>query len=197
MTQRTLTAPWLLAVLLLLVTPAFATEPDATREAAMAKWRQSLATTEVYLLKNDTPYFMEMIPELTKAVNSWLDAIAKRDINGIMTFVLMESRDSVEKALHDPSHDLYQYLFSDNWLPYRLSKSPTRDFVLVRKGTKWRPLSGIQACIFERSQYNPQTDAEYADIYRKQADGTLCEYFFYGDDHWRFGVSSFFEERGL
>jgi hypothetical protein len=191
---------WLLSALLFLASPSFATENDSSQEeqdTAKVRWRQSLANTEVYLLKNDTPYFADMVPELTEAVDDWLNAIAQRDVKGIMKFVLTEGWDGIEKALNNPSHLMHQYLLGDESRVYKLAQSPTREVVLVRKGTKWAPGPGISACIFDRAQHDPQTDAEHADIYRKQADGTFCWFFFHADDHWRFNVDVFFEEPGL
>jgi hypothetical protein len=152
--------------------------------------REYLATADVYLMEQDTPYFVGLIPEVTEAVNGWLDAIAARDVEGVLAFVLPEDVEFMRAALSDSNDVMYRTFLADDSHIYKLAGSGRRDLVLIRTGTRLNPGPGIDACIFDRGRTDPQTDQERLDIFRHPENGRVCEYFFHGDGHWRFGYSS-------
>lgn len=168
--------------------------PGMADEVADRKWVQDyLATAEIFLMEHDTPYFVGLIPELTEGVNRWLNAVAARDVEGILAFVLPEDEAYMRAALADPNDTMYRTFLADDSPLYRLAKSGRRDLVLIRKGTRLNPGPGIDACVFDRGRVDPRTDPERLDIYRNMETGRVCQYFFWADGHWRFGYTGLTE----
>ena len=177
--------------LLLLVLLLGPISPVSADEESDREWIQNyLATVKIFLLKDDTPYFANMTPELTKAANAWLDAIAARDVEGLLAFIMSEHRDSMRKSFTDPNDKMYRIFFADTSHLYQLAQSKSRDIVLIRKGTRLNSGPGFQVCVFDRERGDPRTDEEYLDIYRNQNIGRICEYFFPVDGYWSFGYTS-------
>jgi hypothetical protein len=120
-------------------------------------------------------------------------AVARRDVAGILPFVLPEDQESVRADLTNPETVMYRVLLSDRSETYRLARSHTRDMMLLRTGTPLNPGPGIKVCLFDRRHHDPQTDEERILLFRQARAEIVCHFFFYGDDHWRFGYSSWAE----
>ena len=188
MNGRSFTPLLLFALLLGPVAPAFADEEN-DRE----RYRHYLATKKIFLLKDDTPYFANMGPELTEAANAWLDAIAARDVEGLLAFILSEHRDFIRKALTDPNDKMYRIILADTSRLYQLARRKGRDIVLIREGTRLNSGYGFEVCIFDREQVDPRTDAEYLDIYRNMEIDRICHNFFPVDGYWSFAYTHIHE----
>ena len=178
----------LLALLLGPVASALADEASDQERT-----RRNLAAEEIFLLKDDTPYFADMGPELTEAANAWLDAIAARDVEGLLAFIMSEHRDVTRKILADPNEKMYRILLADTSRLYQLAQRKGRDIVLIRKGTRLNSVPGFQVCVFDRERADPRTDEGYLDIYRNMDIGRICKYFFPVDGYWSFAYTHIYE----
>lgn len=148
-----------------------------------------LREVPLFVVPADAPYRAE----LTTAVNRWLDAIARRDAGGILPFVLPEDRESIRGALSDPDNVLYRTLLSEQSRTYRLARSENREVMLLVKGTPLNPGPGVDACVFDRRRYGPQTDEERIRLFREPQAEIACYFFYYGDNDWRFGYDAIME----
>ncbi len=175
----------LLALLLGPIAPASADE-ESDRE----RTRRYLAAEKIFLLKDDTPYFAGMGSELTEAANAWLNAIAARDVEGLLAFVMSEHRDSMRESFTDPDDIMYRIFLADTSRTYRLAHRKGRDIVLIRTGTRLNSGPGFEVCVFDREQVDPRTDEAYLDIYRNMEIDRVCHYFFPVDGYWSFGYTS-------
>jgi len=180
-------------LLLLTLVLGSATPVGADEAADREQARDDLATAKIFLMEHDTPYFVGLIPELTEAVNRWLDAIAARDVEKILAFVLPEDEAYMRTALADPNDTMYQTFLADESPLYQLARSESRDFVPIRTGTRLNPGPGVDVCVFDRRRTDPRTDQERLGIFRNPDTGRVCQYFFAADGHWCFGYTSLTE----
>lgn len=173
-------------------TAAGPTEPPPQSEQQPqdgAELERYLREVPLFIVPSDAPYRAE----LAAAVNRWLDAIARRDVEGILPFVLPEDQESIRGALSDPHNVLYRTLLSELHRTYRLAKSGNREVMLLVKGTPLNPGPGVDACVFDSRRYSPQTDEERIRLFRQAQAEIACYFFYYGDNHWRFGYDAIME----
>jgi len=138
-----------------------------------------------YLIPEGTPLFNDA----TRAVNRWLDAVAKRDVPTLLGFVSARDRERVERNFDDPQSVLYKYFLSDASTNYKKASAQNRGTVLFQQYHEYGKGYGITACFFDRIQLNPQTAEERQSVYDDQMRNTLCQFFYHTDGHWNFSYT--------
>ena len=109
---------------------------------------------KLFVLPADSPFRGRLL----SAANRWLDAIAARDIDTLATFVLPESQDYMRERLRDPDYVVGRSLMYEGFSTYQLANAERRGVMLIRTGTPLNPGPGVDVCVYDRTQHNPQTD---------------------------------------
>ncbi|MBI5137536.1 MAG: hypothetical protein HZA24_09445 [Nitrospirae bacterium] len=143
-----------------------------------------------HLLPADHP----LAAEVTAAAYRWLDAVGRRDVEGVTAFAFPEDADFVRKDLADPNGVLRWAFLSDGIEAYCMAQVPDPGVVLLMGGPVYSPTYGVTACFYDRARHHPTTDVERIQLGRfPQPEGVYCEDFVFVDGGWRFTYTSILE----
>ncbi len=132
------------------------------------------------LLDENTPNYAEYY----SAVIKWKEAIAKKDFETLMTFVLPESTPAVTEELNDKSSLTYYWLFSRKDSAFEVINN-SKELGILILGREYGHGINFRTCFYDKTIFKFKTREEAENLpNRYYAPGKYCHFFFKADGRW-------------